>query len=126
MMLLGAALTTCTVGCRPSGGPPPPVDEKQAALAEVYQLLQIPADQGKPPARKIDDLYIYENGFPAGYAAIRTGAVVVVWGVHPSAGNDGILAYSKGADVGGGWVLLQNGTTRQMTADEFQATPKAK
>jgi hypothetical protein len=51
--------------------------------------------------------------------------IELFWGVHP-AGGTGILAYSKGTDASGGWVLLQNGTVQQMTAGEFKATPKAK
>ena len=125
-MLFGVAVAVCTfAGCGSPVAPPLPVDEKQTVLEEVYPLLQIPESQGKPPARRIEDLYNYENAYPRAYDAIQKGEVVVNWRVRP-AGGDGILAYSKGTDASGGWVLLQNGSVQQMTADEFKATPKAK
>lgn len=126
ILLLGAVVATCaSVGCESPKSATPP-DGKQVLLEEAYNLLQIRAEQGKPPARKIDDIAAYENAYPTGYAAIQSGEVVVNWGAAPSPASEGILAYAKGADTAGGWVLLANGTTKQMTADEFKATPKAK
>src|SRR5262249_15122800 len=68
-MLLGVAVATCTLAGCGSSATPPQFEEKQVVLEEVYQLLQLPEGQGKPPARRIEDLYVYENASPRAYAA---------------------------------------------------------
>lgn len=102
----------------------------EAALREVGGLLQA-ASAGAAP-KKASDLAPFENGYPVGYQAVQTGEVVVVWGAKvpgegalASAPAD-VIAYEKKAPTSGGWVLLQNMTTKQMTAAEFAAAPKAK
>ena len=48
-----AALAACALlGCGADPAPPPP-DEDKAVLDEVYGLLKVPAEQGKPPARRL-------------------------------------------------------------------------
>jgi hypothetical protein len=64
--------------------------------------------------------------------AAKDGQYVVIWGVslgEVAKGNVGmsgtVLAYEKEAPTAGGMVAMVDGTVLNMTAAEFQATPKA-
>ncbi|MCS6864452.1 MAG: hypothetical protein RMJ56_11480 [Gemmataceae bacterium] len=84
--------------------------------------------------QKLSDLARFEHGYPLGYAAIKSGDVVVIWGAKAApegevaAGRAGqnIIAYEKQTPTEGGLVLLENGTIKRMTAEEFKAAPKAR
>jgi hypothetical protein len=90
----------------------------------VAALLLLPPRDGPRP-RGAGDLRKYENAYPVGFAAVRSGAFVVSWGADPAGDPEAVLAHEKGAPAGGGWVVLRNGTVREMTAAEFAAAPKA-
>ncbi len=87
-------------------------------------LQTVAADRQKPPS-KVADLSAVEPMLPIAASAIRQGDLVYVWGTTLSPGGNGVVAYEKDAPTGGGWVLTQDGTIKQMTAAEFQAAPKA-
>ncbi|MBN9122580.1 MAG: hypothetical protein J0I06_26105 [Planctomycetes bacterium] len=127
VLLLGIAAVGAgaLVGCGSNQTPPPP-DPKQAALEEVYALYKLRAEQGKPPARRVEELYPFENAYPIGYAAVKSGEVVVNWTAPPSSNSSAVLAYQKEAPSAGGWVAFQDGTVKHLTAEEFAAAPKAK
>jgi hypothetical protein len=75
-----------------------------------------------------------EPQFPRGYQAVKSGEVVVLWGakmpgegeVNAGTAPDAVIAYEKKTASEGGYVLLQNGTVKEMSADQFKAAPKAK
>ncbi len=75
------------------------------------------------------DLLQYENAYPFGARALRSGDVVVVWGAtmagEGGGGREVVVAYEKKAPAEGGYVLLENGAVKQMTAEAFTAAPKA-
>lgn len=103
-----------------------------AVLHEVGGLIQLySGETGRGPKRAAD-LAKFESGYPLGYRAVQSGEVVVVWGAKMAGEGDAatgpkdVIAYEKKAPAEGGWALLQNGTTRAMTADEFKAAAKAK
>ncbi|MBX7104718.1 MAG: hypothetical protein K1X57_11595 [Gemmataceae bacterium] len=58
--------------------------------------------------------------------AIAKGEVVVTWKVWlgPEKGN-AIVAYEKDAPTNGGWVMLQDGSLKQLSAGDFKSAPKA-
>jgi hypothetical protein len=59
---------------------------------------------------------------------LRSGEIGCVWGtILSTAANasSAVLAYEKKAATEGGWVLMQDGKVKRMTASEFQAAPKA-
>lgn len=126
MLLSGvvAAAACLFAGCGEKQAAAVP-DEKQTALTEVYNLIRVRVESDNSPPRKAEDLRIYENAHPQGYAVVKSGEVVVNWGAGP-ADSSAVLAYQKEVPSSGGWVLLQNGKVKQMTADEFKAAPKAK
>ena len=114
-------------GCGDGGpgktGPAGPT--RQEELTDLAELLrEAAANKQKMPA-KVADLEPHEPPHPVAVIAMQRGEVVYAWGVGLSAGT-GILAYEKGAERAGGWVLLQDGTVKQLSADEFKAAPKAK
>src|SRR5437879_1010803 len=53
--------------------------EQTLILQEVNDLLQVASAGGRPPA-KLADLNKQSHNFPRGYAAVKSGEVVVLWG----------------------------------------------
>jgi hypothetical protein len=125
LILSLAALAT---GCGGQPGAEADATPGQRALTELAGVLPL---LPKPPT-KVGDLAPYRDAAPFAYESVRTGDVVVVWGVAmPGEGDAGkgttdIVAYEKDAPTAGGFVLLHNGTVKKMTAAEFQSAPKAK
>jgi len=100
------------------------------ALQEVSDLLHSSAGAtGRSPAN-LAGLNRFQSMFPRGYAAVKSGDVVVLWGSplkgEGEAGKDEtVVAYEKGVPSEGGYVLLSAGTVKKMSAAEFNAAPKA-
>jgi hypothetical protein len=100
-------------------------------VGTLYRMFE--ADRHKAPTQ-VSDFRHYQEMAPAGYNAVKTGSIEVVWGVEltdlaeegSKDSPDEILAYEKKVPAEGGVVLMKNRTTRQMTAEEFKAAPKAK
>jgi hypothetical protein len=120
-----------TLGCSstpPTGGEA--VASRTEELNDVAGLLRMSSGPGGKGPGKVQDLAKFESGYPAGYAAIKSGDIVVVWGVtmggEGDTGTEEVVAYDKKVPTDGGMVLLVNGKVKQMTAAEFAAAPKAK
>jgi hypothetical protein len=112
-------------GCSGKPSPEAPATaEAKFQLRDVYDLLVLHEEQKKRPAKAVQDLQPYDNAFPTGFAAIREEKVLVSWGAA-TAGSEGILAYEKKTPSDGGWVVLQGGTVKELTAEAFKAAPKA-
>ncbi|MBN9518530.1 hypothetical protein J0H58_08430 [bacterium] len=97
-------------------------------MTEIHSMYQGYTRDHKKAPRKLSDFdHPYEPGAVNGYAALRDGACVMYWGGSlpgPNAGST-VLAYEKSVPEKGGLALFQNGTVKQVTADEFKAAPKA-
>jgi hypothetical protein len=125
-VLLFATLTL--IGCGGSDGPKTtPLDQvRMNELLELGDLLKtLAADNKKPPA-KLADFAEVEPMIPGAGPAIRNGEVIYLWGSGYVANGTVVVAHEKNAPNSGGYVLLQNGTVKQMTADEFKTATKAK
>lgn len=125
--LLGSALA-CS-GSDPKSGTTAP--NENDALAEVGGMIRnYSAEFGRGPAKQAD-LAKYQTEGPHGWKALTDGRVVVVWGAtvagegNSGSGGTGVVAFLKEVPESGGRVLLENGTSKEMTADEFKAAPKA-
>jgi hypothetical protein len=95
-------------------------------MEDVKAMLTFAAENKiKAPTRPAE-LEPVAPAAPLAEPAIRDGSVVYVWGATLSPGSTAVLAYEKKAEAEGGWVLLQDGTVKQMTADEFRGAPRAK
>lgn len=129
--VLGLALLAA--GCSSSATNAPAGSDNRAVVGEVGGLLGAYTGEFRKGPQKLADVARYENGYPLGFEAVKSGEVVVVWGarvtVEEGGGVDpnatGVAAYEKKVPADGGFVLLQNGTVKEMTAAEFAAAPKA-
>ena len=118
-------------GCGSKSGPGAAGAAQVPVLQEVANLLRAATADGRAPA-KVGDLAKYSNGYPTAYQAVQSGDVVVVWGAKMAGEGDSgsaaadVIAYEKKVPTEGGWVLLQNGKVKEMTAADFASAPKAK
>ncbi|MBO0697641.1 MAG: hypothetical protein J2P46_04550 [Zavarzinella sp.] len=132
VMRLAASLAAVCffAGCSSQGGSGGPTEEGYTLLQEVNDLLHSSPAAGRPPG-KLADLNAHQQMFPRAYAAIKSGAVVVLWGAPlkgegEASKDDPIIAYQKEVPTDGGYVLLAAGQVKKMSASEFQSAPKAK
>lgn len=117
-------------GCSSTNTPATPGKPDGNAVGfEVAGLIRSYSGENNKGPTKAADLKKYELGFPLGYAAVQGGQVVVIWGStvagEGGGGSKEVVAYEKDAPTAGGFVVLQDGSVKQMTADEFKAAPKA-
>lgn len=126
-----AALAVFVAGCGgkgdsgggPSGGGGTP-SGKEAITSLADMLKDFAARNAKPPGR-IADVEAVEPVFPGAYIGLKREDIVYSWGNGINAANPGtVIAHEKTAESAGGWVLMQNGDVKQMSADEFKAAAK--
>jgi hypothetical protein len=107
-----------------------PADQvARVRLDDVYGLYKAHVEKVKRPPARLNQLEPWEPIYVNGYAAVNEGQVVVRWGQPLGTGKGavpGILAYEKDTPAQGGFVLFQDGTVWHMTAEEFNAAPRAK
>lgn len=119
------------VGCSGPGGQSS-ITADASILYEVADLMRAATQpNGKGPA-KLANFNSMQSKLPRGYQAVKSGDVVVVWGVAVMGEGEGenasggdVAAYEKDVPTAGGNVLLTSGEIKQMTAAEFAAAPKA-
>ncbi|MFO0845097.1 MAG: hypothetical protein U0797_22365 [Gemmataceae bacterium] len=91
-------------------------------------LRDFTAASNRGPANA-GELARFQNDYPLGYSQLKAGEIDIVWGARMGGegggGSEGVIAFEKKAPTEGGWVLLANGTVKQMPADAFKAAPKA-
>jgi predicted Zn finger-like uncharacterized protein len=118
---------------RAPNSPRTAADKKKAAndlkeLALAY-LTFLDSNQGKPPAN-LEELSRFFSKDGKVLQAMKEGKYVFLYGVGLQAMTAGtsntILAYEKDVPTGGGQVVMADGSVKDMTAQEFQAAPKAK
>ncbi len=102
-------------------------EARQGMLKDVGELFRVRSLDKPTPPSSASDFARYEAAWPNGMKRVKDGGVVVVWGASLQDGaSDKVLAFEKGVPESGGYVLMQDGTTvRNMSADQFQAAPKA-
>lgn len=113
------------VGCGGGGTPTAQTVTGKDMMEDVRRMLTFAVEQKLKVPTKAAELDAVEPVAPLAGPALRDGTVVYAWGTSLSGGS-GVVAYEKKAEAEGGWVLLQDGTIKQMTADEFKAAPRAK
>jgi hypothetical protein len=114
------------IGCGPSTAGPESME--QIKIVQVGQIFRIYQREQKPPPRGIKDVGSLAEALPAAISSLKSGEVLVYWGAGLSDGPDAastVLAYQKDVPENGGEVLMQDGTARKMTAEEFKAAPRA-
>jgi hypothetical protein len=129
-LAIGSAMGLA-IGCDASGGGASPEGKverfRESVLGEVGQMLRIREKDTSRPPSTVKDLAKYQPGFPSGFQKVQGGDVVLMLGAPVEDGaSDKVLAFEKQAPDSGGYVLMQDGTTvKKMSAEEFQAAPKA-
>jgi hypothetical protein len=127
--MLAAVLAVAAAGCgggqsagtADSAGP-----EAKDALEDLKALLTDAGQTGKrPPANANDMMQQFDATNPAASNGLMRGLIVYAWGAKLTGGS-AVVAHDAKAETDGGYVLLQDGTIKVMTADEFKAAPKAK
>ena len=98
----------------------------QDALEELSATLKMMAGDKKQPPQKMAQFKEIEPELPIAAPLIKEGDIIYIWGAAYEAGSNKVIAYEKTVTTDGGSVLLQDGTVKKMTADEFKAAPKAK
>jgi hypothetical protein len=129
LMVVGAVVAAGLCGCSSGPGGGGSGEAQSTRFNEIAELLRS-ASSSKPPT-KVADLSRFEQRFPDAYQAIKSGAVVVVWGGAmqgegaAASGGGPVIAYEKDTPTAGGYVLLTSGEVKKMSAAEFNAAPKA-
>jgi hypothetical protein len=124
LLCLTAAVTLIGCGGDKTGPTAPTVDQTAGDVAEMLKEFTAAAKRGPNSAADLTDA---PASHPVGHAAVASGEYVVVWKVPVTeSGGGNVLAYPKNAGSAGGTVVMQDGSVRAMTADEFNAAPKAK
>jgi hypothetical protein len=98
------------------------------ALQQIANMIRdYSSSTGRSPS-KLADLASMKNLYNIGYGAVEKGEIVVVWGTNVGGegggGGTGVVAYEKSAPDSGGAVLLQDGSVKKMSADEFRAAKR--
>jgi hypothetical protein len=101
------------------------VKERKDGLEELGLLLKSLTDEGRKPPDKLAALGPVEPMLPIAGPAIRNGDLIYIWGAGYVPGGTQVVAYEKRVTTESGFVLLQDGTVKEMTAAEFQGAPKA-
>lgn len=129
-----AAIVVCMLALVPACSNKQPEAEQEGAAArdslrEIWALYDFYVKEKKKPPTRLADFKPYSAGFALGYEALSNGSCVAIWRVDLSAPADDstqVIAYEKEVPTQGGQVVLKDGTLTKMTAEAFQALPKAK
>lgn len=124
--LILAVAVGLAAGCGASDTEGPEIGASKSALEDLGQMLKSLAAEGQKPPAKLAEFGRVEPMIPVASPAIRDGSVVYLWGSEYAAGSQKVAAHEKKTPAEGGLVLLQDGTVKEMSAEEFAAAPKAK
>ena len=116
----------CLTGCAKSAAERTLNDERKDTLKDLGDLLKSLNDEGTKPPAKLAALEPFEPRIPMAGPAIRNGDIIYLWGAEYASGSTKVVAYEKKVPAEGGFVLLQDGTVKEMSATEFGSAPKAK
>jgi hypothetical protein len=121
--ILGSLLVA---GCGATGATGTPEETGLAEFAAAYRHFVL--KHGYGPSG-VEGLRAGSQSYPNALQMARSGELVVRWGAPLAAAGqtpDAVLAYVKAAPALGGRVLMHDGRTiREMSAEEFNAAPKA-
>lgn len=130
-VLLIAVLPVLGAGCSGPGAGGGNQTPQESALHDVADLIRASTQPNGRGPSKLADFDRVRDMYSRGYEAVKSGEVVVLWGAgvkgegEMAKGGGEVIAYEKDAPTGGGYVLLTSGEVKKMSADEFNAAPKA-
>lgn len=117
-------------GCSSSKTAPETLAQPTAAdgLANLRDLFRQAAAGKATLPKSAADFATVEPFYPVAGPFVLSGAVDSAWGAGLKQGGDAatrLLAWETAAAKDGGWAMFQDGTIRELTADEFAAAKKA-
>jgi len=123
-LVLMVSVVFGTFGC--SGSKSSTVDDSmKPALQDFAQFLgALPSDGVKPP-KKLAEFLPLEPMAPMSAEFLKNGKLVYFWGAGLKTGGQSIVAYEKDVETSGGWVLLEDGSVKKLTSEQFSTAPKA-
>lgn len=131
-LLLVALFTVPFVGCGGPGGDEEPKSilgpAPEQAMIDLKAMLELMEKEKQPMPKGVQDLSAYGPGFPAAEVFLQNGAIVYAWGSKISQDAEAattVIAYESKTPTEGGLVMMQDGSTKTMTADEFKAAKVA-
>jgi hypothetical protein len=127
LWFLAAIAPLALVGCSGTPKNDAPSGPTGAQTAEdVAGMLKDHYEQTQKAPTGLASLTDAPASHPVGHAAVASGEFVVFWKAPISASSSGtVLAYHKDVPASGGFVVMQDGSVQQMSAEEFRAAPKA-
>jgi len=117
-------------GCSSSKTAPETLAQPTAAdgLTNLRDLFRQAAAGKATLPTSAADFAAVEPFYPVAGPFVLSGAVDSAWGAGVKQGGDAatrLLAWETAAAKDGGWAMFQDGTIRELTADEFAAAKKA-
>ena len=100
----------------------------KTGLANLRDLFRQAAAGKATLPKSAADFAAVEPFYPVAGPFVLSGAVDSAWGAGLKQGGDAatrLLAWETAAAKDGGWAMFQDGTIRELTADEFAAAKKA-
>lgn len=133
IILLFGALSWSVLGCGGQPSVPPEDAMEHTALRDIGEIYRVHTLTKGQPLKNSAELEVYEMTGPAGVSAVKNGDIVVQWeATLPDTSEEPgkvtsneVLAYQKEVPESGGYVLMLDRTVKKMSAEEFQAAPKA-
>jgi hypothetical protein len=98
-------------------------------LLDLAEFIKWYPKEHKRVPSQAAELAAVEPLYPTAHLGVVSKQIVYLWGVGLSSGGpagDTVLAYEKDVEAKGGWVLMQDGTVKEMTPDQFKSAPKAR
>jgi hypothetical protein len=122
-LLAGCSGSSGTGGGEGQGGTP----TAKEALTDLVALLKHFDETKRKPPTRLAEVEPVEPLFPGAFIGLTNGTIVYYWGAPLDAGGSStVLAYEKKVETDGGWVLMQDGTIKEMKSPDFRNAPKAK
>lgn len=126
-IIISGMFLVMMLGCSSQiGGVGPGMEPQEAIVKELGDLLRC----GSGVPKQLADLNTFETNFPVSYRAIKTGEMIVLWGIpmlgegNAATSEGTIVAYEKDVPIMGGWVLMTNGKAKKVTAAEYALLAK--
>ena len=91
-------------------------------------MLELMEKEKQPMPKGVQDLSAYGPGFPAAEVFLQNGAIVYAWGSkisHDADAGTTVIAYESKTPKEGGLVMMQDGSVKTRTADEFSSAKVA-
>jgi hypothetical protein len=124
------SITAFLIGCGggPAAGTKSAGPTAADGLANLKSLFTQVAQGATTLPKSLAEFTAVEPFFPVAGPFVLGGQIDCDWGAGLKSTADAAthrLAFEKRAADEGGWVLLQDGTIREVTADEFRKLSKA-